>query len=274
MILFIWQNTKRRGYRTESVWGRWLRACCGGGEGSEGSLRSLWVWGRGRRRWAEKCQKGELKCPSRKKDRVHLRNISPGLFGHLHPFSGERWTMTHIGKTGQQKAGSWGASPNIHLKPLFLVSWGGCERALAKFYLWFQGSRRHLLPTPLKGLRGRFWSPQLTFPSGCPGRRMRVKGAPFVPHLRPGEGTGCGVPAGKVTGKGGCLEQPLEAKGRRSLPSHSLGSSQVLSVLCGGRQMEAGGKKRDFMWPPGRELDIVIYSKKYAFEGFPLRAQW
>lgn len=39
----------------------------------------------------------------------------------------------------------------------------------------------------------------------------------------------------------------LEAKGRRSLPSHSLGSSQVLSVLCEGRQMEAGGKERDFM---------------------------
>lgn len=72
-----------------------------------------------------------------------------------------------------------------------------------------------------------------------------MKGAPFVPQLRPGEGTGCGVPAGKVTGKGGRLEQPLEAKGRRSLPSHSLGSSQVLSVLCGGRQMEAGGKERD-----------------------------
>ena len=59
-------------------------------------------------------------------------------------------------------------------------------------------------------------------------------------------GTGCEVHAGKVR-KGDRLEQPLEAKGRRSLPSHGLGSSQVLRVLCEGRQLEAGGKERNFM---------------------------
>ena len=99
---------------------------------------------------------------------------------------------------------------------------------------------------PHEGFAREVLKPSGDLPFRLSSQEAEREGAPVVAHRRPGGGTGCEVHAGKVR-KGDRLEQPLEAKGRRSLPCHGLGSSQVLRVLCEGRQLEAGGKERNFM---------------------------